>query len=440
MSTNVYAAITLVCAWLALVWYTVLKTRHSAPPGRIAQNPDIAVVYATQTGTAKDLAQHTANALGAQRAILLSMAQLCPEQLLGYKNVLFVVSTYGEGDPPDAAAAFCTQMQAWGRDAPQLHNVSVGVLALGDSSYQHYCGFGKTLSAWLEQQGAPFLFDTILADQCDSQALQQWHTQLSTLFQAEVDTDRHYTDWQLTERLLLNPDSVGGACYALTLRPQDGVLPAWRAGDIAEVKIAPYAVHRDYSISSTADEGSVQLLVRQHRTDDGQAGRGSHWLTHELDVGAALQLRLRSNPLFYIPEDARPAIFIGNGTGIAGLRGLLRERAAKGHFENWLIFGERQRERDFFYASELSGKKNKGEIAILDLAFSRDQPKKHYVHDCLRAAAPTLKEWIARGAMVYVCGSKRGMASDVDAAIRDILGPFGYAALLQSQRYRRDIY
>ena len=438
-------------AWLGLVAYTV-RTARSARTSPVTGNGEIAVIYASQTGTAKDLAQRTVDALGAERATLVSMAQLNPDHLLHYKIALFIVSTYGEGDPPDMAQSFYTQALALPPNPARISHLQVAMLALGDSSYSYYCGFGRTLSEWLEQHGAVFLFDPVLADQCDHNALLTWRNQLSKLFQARMDTESHYSAWRLVQRRLLNPNSLGGPCYEVRLEPVQAeatsapansatsAAPAWQAGDIAEIEIGPHRLHRDYSIASIASEGALSLLIRQQTTVDGKPGLGSHWLTQDLEPGAIVQLRIRENPLFHAPNEPRPAIFIGNGTGIAGLRSLLAARIEQGHDENWLIFGERQRACDFHYGEELSEFHAQGKISRLDLAFSRDQARKHYVHDLLREAAPAVKDWVARGAMLYVCGSKNGMAHDVDHALRDILGAFGYEALLQGQRYRRDVY
>lgn len=76
----------------------------------------------------------------------------------------------------------------------------------------------------------------------------------------------------------------------------------------------------------------------------------------------------------------------------------------------------------------------------LDLAFSRDQAEKVYVHHKLREQAEELKRWIEQNAVIYVCGSIQGMASDVDQALKDILGETQLEQLRQQGRYRRDVY
>ena len=119
---------------------------------------------------------------------------------------------------------------------------------------------------------------------------------------------------------------------------------------------------------------------------------------------------------------------------------LLHARTRQNYVKNWLIFGERQREHDFFYQSTLEAWQSTGMLQRLDLAFSRDQAEKIYVHHKLRQQAEELKAWIECGAVIYVCGSIKTMASDVDQALIDILGEACVDQLRQDGRYRRDVY
>ncbi|MBU2323731.1 MAG: flavodoxin, partial [Gammaproteobacteria bacterium] len=139
-------------------------------------------------------------------------------------------------------------------------------------------------------------------------------------------------------------------------------------------------------------------------------------------------------------SDDRPLILIGNGTGLAGLRSLLRARVAAGQRRNWLLFGERSAAHDFYCRDELQGYLADGSLARLDLAFSRDQAERLYVQQRLRAAADELRSWLQAGAALYVCGSLQGMAAEVDGVLRELLGETALQALVEDGRYRRDVY
>ena len=62
------------------------------------------------------------------------------------------------------------------------------------------------------------------------------------------------------------------------------------------------------------------------------------------------------------------------------------------------------------------------------------------MQDRLRSSTDELRDWLAQGAIVYVCGSLHGMAAGIDAVLQEVLGQEGLDALLAAGRYRRDVY
>ena len=218
------------------------------------------VAHASQTGCAETLAGQTADSLraGGLDVRVAALGQLDLARLRGYERVLFVASTYGEGDPPDAAAAFASLMQTAAGAAPQLSGLRYAVLALGDSEYAQFCGFGRALDEWLRAQGAQPLFDRVDVDNGDAAALRHWQHHLGLLAGRGDLPDWEtpaYEPWRLQGRERLNPDSQGGPCYLLTLAPPPGAAPAWQAGDIAEIgprreRGGELLPHREYSIAS----------------------------------------------------------------------------------------------------------------------------------------------------------------------------------------------
>ncbi|QGZ39110.1 sulfite reductase (NADPH) flavoprotein alpha-component [Pseudoduganella flava] len=402
------------------------------------------VAYASQTGNGEELAQQTAATLrlAGIGVRVCELSDLDAAALQGAGRALFIASTYGEGDAPDGGASFAGRLMTRALPLSQLH---YGVLALGDSSYAHFCGFGRALDGWLSAQGAQPLFPRVEVDRGATKDIAPWRQHLSHLAGTSDAPDWEapaFAPWRLAERRLMNPGSAGAPVLHLELEPVDGALPAWRSGDL--VQVAPPAQPdspREYSIASIPADGRVHLLVRLHRHADGNSGIASGWLCEQAPIGALVPLRLRQHRRFRLEDNAtRPLILIGNGTGIAGLRGHLRERSAAGVGRNWLLFGERQRAHDLHYGAELEAWQRQGMLERLDLAFSRDAGGRVYVQDLLPGAAATLRAWIDDGAAIYVCGSLEGMAAGVDTALRQALGDATVTALATAGRYRRDVY
>lgn len=454
--------------------------------------------FASQSGFAEQLAWQTAGQLQAAGlpVKVQPLAGVSEQELSNCSHALFVVSTFGDGEGPDSARGF--ERNVLGR-AMSLERLQYSVLGLGDRQYENFCGFARRLHTWLAEHGGKTLFAPVEVDSGDPYALRHWQQQLAELTgQAPPDIWQapSFENWTLHQRTLLNPESSGAGVYLLGLTAPGP--SSWLAGDLVEIlprndlsaidhfleglgiagvarvqvdglpqrldqalanrqlpenrahlvgmhaqalvdALAPLAL-REYSIASIPADGLLELIVRQERHADGNLGIGSGWLTEHAPLGSAISLRVRRNSGFHLPPQGVPMILLGNGTGLAGLRSLLKARVAEGMQRNWLLFGERQREHDFHCRDELQEWVTSGDLERLDLAFSRDQEQKIYVQDRLRESSALLKQWLADGAAIYVCGSLQGMASGVDQVLNDVLGAAAVERLIEQGRYRRDVY
>ncbi|MGV2869163.1 PepSY domain-containing protein [Acinetobacter baumannii] len=453
------------------------------------------ITYATQTGVAEQLAWSTATSLqeAHQPVQVKSIQQLTEADLQQHEQILFVISTYGTGEAPDLASNFAKKLL---KTNLELQHVKYAVLALGSKEYPDtYCSFGHTVDEWLKNNGAKALFDIIEVDNANPADIQNWNQALVKATKLDlhaVNIEKVFDNWTLQQRDLLNPNSLGQPAYNIELTANHEAV--WQAGDIAEIQpgnsperinkflqhhhilknavvdslqvsiekalwnkdltgeIEPFAnldhlleqlptlPTREYSIASIPSQQVLRLVVRQQYDESGDLGLGSGWLTQHTEINQNVALRIRTNESFHLIDDNRPIICIGNGTGIAGLMSLLHTRTRHNYTENWLIFGERQRAHDFFYASTIEAWQTMGMLKRLDLAFSRDQEQRVYVQDIIRQNAAELVNWIERGAVLYVCGSIDGMASGVDQALIHILGEEQVDELRQQGRYRRDVY
>jgi len=481
-----------------LLWRSRAGTRQDEDSGAANEEASVLVVHASQTGFARQLAERSADSLR-QSGIAVkvrNISEVDQAMLASCRRALFVASTTGEGDPPDQALSFVRDVMA---HPASLQRLRYAVLALGDREYESFCSFGHQLDDWLRRHGAQALFDLVEVDNADESALRHWQHhlgQLGGVTDLPDWTPAIYQPWTLLERRELNHGSAGAGAFHLAIAPPAGSVPRWVAGDVAEIgpRHAPRAIagwlsetgiadatvavdgkltalshllagshlpavgetrgmgaqalaaqlkplpHREYSIASLPTDGSVQLLLRRQLRADGSPGIGSGWLCDYAEVGGEIALRLRSNPNFHAPDTARPMILIGNGTGMAGLRAHLKQRIASGARRNWLLFGERNADRDFFYGNEVRDWQAQGLLERVDLAFSRDQPQRIYVQARLQAASSVLRQWMDDGASIYVCGSLAGMAPGVDAVLREVLGDSRVEDMLADGRYRRDVY
>lgn len=213
---------------------------------------------------------------------------------------------------------------------------------------------------------------------------------------------------------------------------------------------------RAYSIASSRREyeDEAHLLIAAVRYEaHGRARKGvaSTHVADRLCTGGDVRVRLKPNRHFRLPAPDRDVVMIGPGTGVAPFRAFVQERRAIGAAgRNWLFFGDRSFTHDFLYQLEWQEALADGSLARLDLAFSRDAPRKVYVQHRLREAGRDVVDWLEGGACLYVCGDAKAMARDVRAALVDIfadvkaLSPEAaeaeVAALERGRRYLQDVY
>jgi sulfite reductase (NADPH) flavoprotein alpha-component len=160
----------------------------------------VALLYGSQTGTAEGLARKLAKEwkTAGFEVVLNSLEGYVPATLAAETHAVFIVSTYGEGEPPDSVQPFFQQLCI--EHFPLLRDLSYSLLALGDSHYEHFCQFGRDLDAKLQSLGATCCLNRV---ECD------------------VELDAPYAEWKqaITKKLreLANPAAPKSEASATTI-------------------------------------------------------------------------------------------------------------------------------------------------------------------------------------------------------------------------------
>ncbi|OIP82938.1 MAG: sulfite reductase [NADPH] flavoprotein, alpha-component [Porphyromonadaceae bacterium CG2_30_38_12] len=157
------------------------------------QQHKLTILYGSRTGNGEGLAKiaaKMAQEIGIT-ATIKNMADYKGRDLQGEQNLLVIVSTHGEGEPPFAAKEFYDFIH--GNRATKLNDVRYAVLALGDSSYFYFCKTGKDVDAQLEKLGAT----RVLALQTCDVDLSQSEAWLATALQSFVGNDSNMANQPL---------------------------------------------------------------------------------------------------------------------------------------------------------------------------------------------------------------------------------------------------
>ena len=203
------------------------------------------IIYGSQTGNARRAAEalHAKLDAAGLPARLLRADAYSTRELANERLLYVVISTQGEGDPPDDAIGFSEFLL--GRRAPKLPQLHFAVLGLGDTSYADFCGIARKLDARLVELGA---------------------TRVQTLGEADLDIDTVAAPWReqalAHARELLKPAPATHLATVTPLRPH--ALPAWSQDKpfVAEVLANQRITGREFRNVGFRKYGAVDKEVR----------------------------------------------------------------------------------------------------------------------------------------------------------------------------------
>jgi len=176
-----------------------LVTTNGAP-----EKLKMTILYGTHTGNSEELSKKL-NDIALQQNIdskSFPMDDYNTKKLKDEKNLFIIVSTHGEGEPPDMAEDFYEYIT--GKRAPKLDGVNYAVLALGDTSYKQYCQTGVDIDKALKKAGAHELHPVVKCDVDFEEDADQW---IENVLQALKEQQPSVATQEATERLDVNQET-----------------------------------------------------------------------------------------------------------------------------------------------------------------------------------------------------------------------------------------
>lgn len=154
----------------------------TAPATTQSITKTMTILYGSQTGNSQGLAEKYASLLEAQNVdvTVSSLGKFKASNLKKITNLLLIVSTHGEGDPPDQTIQFYEFLHS--KRAPKLEHLQYSVLALGDSSYEFFCKTGKDFDEQFAKLGATRMVPRTDCDVDYDDAAAQWFSAVQQEF------------------------------------------------------------------------------------------------------------------------------------------------------------------------------------------------------------------------------------------------------------------
>lgn len=187
-------------------------TQQSTDIAQRLEKADVAILWASQSGTAERFAGRLSKQLRTHfglKVLLLDISDIDPascSRIPESKIIIFLASTFGEGDPSDNLHDYW----AW------IHEAKVGALeslrfiafGLGNSNYKHYNHVVDVLVSQMQARGAQALMETGKADDANGETEESflaWREQVCDLFETKLGYTRQ--DPQYEPSLAVDTDN-----------------------------------------------------------------------------------------------------------------------------------------------------------------------------------------------------------------------------------------
>lgn len=418
--TNVVWSVVLGIACVSILYFiysgfkmTILSSRGKTKNKFRQNESEILILTGSENGNTPRHAKLVYNQLVAKgyKVYLTELNKYKPSDSI--RQLIIFTSTYGTGDAPANASRF---LQKWKKN-PLVQEFQFSVVGFGSLAYPDFCQFAVNLDNRLkETSNAHQLLPLVKIHNQSYHSVKTWALDWSnaTGFSLELPASVEAKKRPLKRFVLIEKQTVGGQdneTFTLKLKPIGKVTA--QSGDLLVVYPPKDPYERFYSIGKSGTE--FVLSVKKH-----DLGICSNYL-NELEVNTEFEAAVKRNQTFHY-NSSRPAILIGNGTGMGPFLGMIAEN--KRNQEMHLYWGGRTQQSYALYESYLNGFIPDGRLQV-HLAFSRESEQKTYVGDLIRRDGEQVVQLLKKGAVIYICGSlsmQQSVLDELEQACRKVAG------------------
>lgn len=449
------------------------------------------IAYASQSGTSALLAKSMSKNLAhTNQYDIACFSSIKAHQLTDYERILFLASTYGDGEPPEKALSFMNSLHQLEHS---LNSVTYAVLAFGDKQYPHFCAFGHSLAESLNNKGAKALLPVTEIHRANDITIQSWWQTISNLLNwHSSELSNHSLKTQVLSNQCLNPLSPSRPAHHIRLKAKNvNFIPGdliditpknnktliverlsllnWSSQTIVQfqhksidllsalehlewqqetaktpqnlIDQLPKITARTYSIASCKEQGHIDLIVRKVIKNDNTLGLCSNYLA-SLQVDQSIDLSVKIHQGFHPPSAVTPILMIAAGTGIAPFIGFLAQRTlTKNPAKAWLIMGERDPLQDNYFSAELTEFENIGCLDKRQHAWSKNKIGYKYVGEIMKDESENIRHWLLTlNAQIYICGNASTLGKSCDSALREIFGDTLFSKFKKQDQIKYDLY
>ena len=377
-----------------------------------AQEAEYILLVGSETGSTYTFAYRFAKAmLEANQAIYVDNLDAY-SPFSKTKHIIVFTATYGEGESPSNSESFLEKLMS----VQPASELKYSVLGFGSLLYPEYCQYAIDVNQALQKHtGFSEYLPLHKINNQSEEAFKTWvakwnENQSYTInIQPKQKKIKGLRAIKVKEISELNRDDT----YLMRLKPKGKL--KYRSGDLLAFYPKEDLVERQYSVARIDNE--IVLSIKRH-----ELGVCSNYLFSQQPT-SILKARLKKNPDFHIPAQAKEVLMISNGTGIAPFLGMINEHS---NITKHLFWGGRTEGSYTLYASYIEKALKSGNLNTFELALSREANKERYVQDLLIEHEDLVLNVLSNNGIVMICGSIA-----MQNQVLECLGELTYAKLQQ---------